>query len=73
MNAKEFEEWFKDHLSLMAEQGVMHYNSPWGRSVKLALSVTQPEIDALRVRIEKLEGEVKSLSPSKVKHKEKND
>lgn len=59
MDAKEFEDWFLKNVDTMVAQGVMHPKSPWGRTVKLALSVTQPEIQELRARIEALEKKVK--------------
>jgi predicted phage tail protein len=55
VDKQSFEQWFMSNLDMMAELGIMHYNSPWGRTVRLSLAVNAPLIEALSTRVDVLE------------------
>jgi hypothetical protein len=55
MTKEEFDRWFRDNLDSMVELGIMHPNSPWGRTARVSLTVTLPAVERLEARIEKLE------------------
>lgn len=61
MDRGQFEQWFMENISMMAELGVMHYNSPWGRTVRLSLAVNEPLINALSERVAALESALAEL------------
>ena len=65
MDKQTFEQWFVENLDMMASLGIMHHNSPWGRTVRLSLAVNQPQIDALSARIAELEAQVLALQAKK--------
>lgn len=55
MTRDEFETWFKENIELMVELGVLHPESPFGKTVRLAVSSLQPELDSINERIDRLE------------------
>lgn len=55
MNKDEFKQWYMEHIDLMVEMGVLHPDSPFGKTVRLAVSSLHPEIERLNARIDELE------------------
>lgn len=59
MDRAAFDAWFIENLDRMVALGVMHPNSPAGKTVHLALSSVEPRLADLQARIEALEGKGK--------------
>lgn len=55
MTKDEFSIWFKQNIDLMVEMGVLHPESPSGKTVRLAVSSLQPELNSINERIDRLE------------------
>lgn len=61
MKKEEFDAWFVEHLEIMTEMGIMHYNSERAKEIHAVLKILYPEISELRQRIEKLEAKKKRV------------
>lgn len=74
MNKKEFEKWYRDNIDIMSQLGVFHPDSPFGKTVHLAIASLMPQIEILTQRINNIE-EILSkkdlVSDSDKKHLEK--
>ena len=61
MTKDEFLVWYKENIDLMVEMGVLHPDSPFGKTVRLAVSSMQPEIDKINERLDTIEEIINSL------------
>lgn len=74
MNKEEFERWYRDNIETMATLGVFHPDSPYGRTVHLAVASIQPQLDEIMNRLSSIEKklEIDYVPPKKeVKVKKK--
>ena len=65
MKKDEFLIWYKENIDLMVEMGVLHPDSPFGKTVRLAVSSMQPEIERINERLDTLEDIIHSLDTTK--------
>lgn len=67
MTDKEFYDWFVERAQTFADLGIMHPNSEWGKTVKIALLVSEQRIRELELRLDALENKPKRTRKPKVK------
>jgi hypothetical protein len=71
MTDKEFYDWFVERAEMFAQLGIMHPKSEWGKTVKIALMVSESRMKELEARIDELEATIKQPAPEKPKRTRK--
>lgn len=58
MKKEDFEKWYRENLDIMVQMGVFHPDSPFGKTVHLAVASVQPQLDLINARLMNLEREL---------------
>lgn len=55
MDKEQFDTWYRENIETMSMLGVLHPDSPFGKTVHLAIASLQPQINTINDRLSNIE------------------